>query len=32
MLAGDNERMDGRLRVGILERHDILILEDNPGG
>jgi hypothetical protein len=24
--------MDGRLRVGVLKRHNLIILEDNPGG
>jgi hypothetical protein len=32
MFAWNNERMDGRLRVGVLKGHDFIILEDNPGG
>jgi hypothetical protein len=32
VLAWDNEYMDGRLRMGILKRHDFIILKDNLGG
>jgi hypothetical protein len=32
VFAWDNECMGGRLRVGILKRHDFIVLEDNPGG
>jgi hypothetical protein len=32
VFAWDNECMDGRLRMGVLKRHDFIILIDNLGG
>jgi len=32
VFAWDNECMDGRLRMGVLKRHDFIILKDNLGG
>jgi len=32
VFAWNNECMDGRLRVGVYNRHDFIVLEDNLGG
>ena len=32
VLSRNNEDVDGRLVMGILKPHDLLILENNPGG
>jgi hypothetical protein len=31
VFAWNNQYMDGRLRFGVLKRHDFIILKDNPG-